>query len=181
MCTCWWFQPLWKIWKAVRVTIPNRWTNKTCYQITNQYLYIYNTHGEYIEWIWDDPNTQVPSSWPLAWQMWVSTTLHQCVVNLTCSVFKISGICQSESVFDLFRKMDQHHTVFFPRPKHQKYAAAGPPVLAEKPTGHLRHFHALKHGRISWFTHIPSGKRLQFANWKSPFWMGKATINHHFQ
>ena len=26
--TGWWFQPLWKIWKSVRIIIPNIWKNK---------------------------------------------------------------------------------------------------------------------------------------------------------
>ena len=56
--TGWWFQPLWKIWKSISMTIPNVWKNKTCskhFQTTNQdisrLLEIRNIHR-----IWMDMN-----------------------------------------------------------------------------------------------------------------------------
>ena len=40
--SCWWFQPLWKIWKSIRMIISNLWENKTCSKPPTSYYYTIN-------------------------------------------------------------------------------------------------------------------------------------------
>ena len=43
---CWWFQPLWKIWKSVGMTIPNLWkVIKFMFQTTKQFL-VFQCHED---------------------------------------------------------------------------------------------------------------------------------------
>ena len=43
ICTGWWFQPLWKIWKSVKIIIPNICENKKCSKPPTSI--IYNHHS----------------------------------------------------------------------------------------------------------------------------------------
>ena len=45
----WWFQPHWKIWKSVGITIPNIWKNKKCSKPPTRYI-IYNYNIE-VSWV----------------------------------------------------------------------------------------------------------------------------------
>ena len=45
----WWFQPLWKIWKSVGMSIPNIWKNKKCSKPPTSYNLGWKDH--YHNWI----------------------------------------------------------------------------------------------------------------------------------